>query len=66
MFDKVYLFVITSVVYVLSGALAGKVAFTWGIRDLHTIRFWIFAVVWAVCTVIIVQYNLYKIRRKNK
>ena len=37
MFDKVYLFVITSIVYVLSGALAGKIAVTWGIRDLHTI-----------------------------
>ena len=66
MFDKVYLFVITSVVYVLSGTLGGKVAFTWGIRYLHTVQLWIFAVVWAVCTVIIVKYNLYKIRRKNK
>lgn len=66
MFDKIYLFVITSVVYVLSGTLGGKVAFTWGIKDIHNVSFWIFAAVWAVCTIIIVQYNVNKIRRKNK
>lgn len=66
MFDKIYLFVITSIVYILAGMLGAKVAWFWRIRDFHSVGFWIFALIWSACAIIIVEYNKLRIRRKNK